>query len=155
MKIRNGFVSNSSTSSYILVGWCFQKDEDNWSKLLEILNIKEVEEREDGGEDIEYQFIDNTTGDYIHFEDEYEFSTFVEKRINKLTDNKISFDWYSNDYDDIGPIFSMGKELHSGSSGYEYSKINLLEVNEILTNFKNKYNITDAPKLISIVNEQC
>ena len=33
MKIRNGFVSNSSTSSFIIYGWKIEQDNENYKKI--------------------------------------------------------------------------------------------------------------------------
>lgn len=48
MKIRNGFVSNSSTSSFLVLGWRGSLDEDDMKTVCEEFNLKpDSEDKED------------------------------------------------------------------------------------------------------------
>ena len=55
MKIRNGFVSNSSSSSFVLVGWYLE--EDGYKKLVKALYKKEHDDEED--DDEKYEITDS------------------------------------------------------------------------------------------------
>lgn len=54
MKIRTGFVSNSSSSSFILIGATINRDEFTEDKMKEILNTADIEVNQYGVEDTFY-----------------------------------------------------------------------------------------------------
>ena len=51
MKIRSGFVSNSSSSSFVVKGYLLPKDNFNYNKMIEIMDKFEFDYGEDLDED--------------------------------------------------------------------------------------------------------
>ena len=51
MKIRTGFVSNSSSSSFVVKGYLLPKDDFDYNKMIEIMNKFEFDYGEDLDED--------------------------------------------------------------------------------------------------------
>jgi len=84
MKIRTGFVSNSSTSSFLIYGVAIEDVSDLRDKLLEKYNITEEE-----------------------FEDDYEGSVY--ELVEKEMEDVAGFEWHEpGDYD----TFYIGKSWH-------------------------------------------
>ena len=85
MKSRSGFVSNSSTSSFILVGFEITSDDFEGTKY-EGSELETYEIAEEVG--LEYQYDGEIMGKYVASWDDYDTTSF-EFSVNELNDLKV------------------------------------------------------------------
>jgi hypothetical protein len=102
MKIRNGFVSNSSSSSFLMFGKSFDSVEE--------LNLTE-EQRE-------------------HFEEDYDPYPIMEKIIpwNK----KHNIEWHMMEYDNTIYIGQSWDQVKDDETGLQFKERTVKEINDLL-----------------------
>jgi hypothetical protein len=102
MKIRNGFVSNSSSSSFLIFGKSFDSVED--------LNLTEEQKEE--------------------FEIDLDSYSLMEKIIpwNK----KLNIEWHIMDYDDIIYIGQSWDQVRDDETGLQFKERTVKEINDLL-----------------------
>ena len=101
MKIRKGFVSNSSTTSFCIYGACFQDvDDDLQDKLEEIDSSKSNDLEISRGEYDGTMYLGREWSSMTNDETGKQFKESIEKEITRLFGEDISFGTYEEAYRD-------------------------------------------------------
>lgn len=170
MKFRTGFVSNSSSSSYVIAGWRFnEKDENQYKQLLDIFKLEDISpeprktmnsgyrgnrfESYDEKKYIIKKLKDNTT---LEFESFDLFELFLSEELEKICKKELVITSFYDECthpDSTNKDYVIGVELSGGDgTGIYYTPVNFSELHKKLSKWKKKLNIKDRPtSIIEIV----
>jgi hypothetical protein len=110
MKIRNGFVSNSSSSSFLIYGICMGRDE-----MMDALNIsEEVRESDDFDE---YEFFGN---DGLEVNSPYGEDIFVGRSWSEVGDNQTGLQFKKEVYEKLKTVLPELEESSLGTHEYAW-----------------------------------
>lgn len=131
MKLRLGFVSNSSSSSFVVKGFLLPKDNFDYNKMIEIMDKFEF----DYGEDLEEDNIKDIFYNYF---------------LDKLRDKKMFMSYYEEDGSPDDDTIIIGELLADidSSEGYIPTTVIDTEPSPKLDSIKEKMCIDSPIKII-------
>lgn len=131
MKIRTGFVSNSSSSSFIVKGFLLSKEDFNYKKMIEIMDKFEF----NYGDDLEEDNIKDIFYNYF---------------IQELRDKKMFMSYYAEDGSPDDNTIIIGELLAEidYEEGYLETSVLDLETSPKLDEIKEKMEIDSPIKII-------
>lgn len=131
MKLRLGFVSNSSSSSFVVKGFLLPKDNFDYNKMIEIMDKFEF----DYGEDLEEDNIKDIFYNYF---------------LDELRDKKMFMSYYEEDGSPDDDTIIIGELLADidSSEGYIPTTVIDTEPSPKLDSIKEKMGIDSPIKII-------
>ena len=131
MKIRTGFVSNSSSSSFVVKGFLLPKEDFNHNKMIEIMDK------------FEFDYGDNLEEDNIK-------DIFYNYFLDELRDKKMFMSYYEEDGSPDDDTIIIGELLADidSSEGYIPTTVIDAEPSLKLNKIKEKMNINSPIKII-------
>lgn len=131
MKIRTGFVSNSSSSSFVVKGFLLSKEDFNHNKMIEIMDK------------FEFDYGDNLEEDNIK-------DIFYNYFLDELRDKKMFMSYYEEDGSPDDDTIIIGELLADidSSEGYIPTTVIDTEPSPKLDSIKEKMGIDSPIKII-------